>query len=64
MQQVTINVATLLETRRLDVLLNFLRTLNYLEIVNKAKPKKKKMTQTEMAASFRLPLTTPKYGQW
>ena len=56
MQQLTINVAD----ARLDVLLNFLHTLDYVEVVNKinkgdkAKPKKKKMTQSEMAASFRL----------
>ena len=59
MQQVTINVANLLTTMRLDVLLNFLSTLDYMEIVHKAKPKNKKMTQTEMAASFRLAANDP-----
>ena len=53
MQQVTINVAD----ARLDVLLNFLRTLDYVEIVHKTK--KKKMTQAEMAASFQLAANDP-----
>jgi hypothetical protein len=50
MQQLTLNVAD----TKLKVLLDFLQTLDYLEILNTSKTKKHKMSAAEMAASFRL----------
>jgi hypothetical protein len=55
MQQLTLNVAD----TKLKILLDFLQTLDYVEILNKPKIKKSKMSAAEMAASFRLAAQDP-----
>lgn len=55
MQQLTLNVAD----TKLKVLLDFLQTLDYVEILNKPKINKSKMSAAEMAASFRLAAQDP-----
>jgi hypothetical protein len=55
MQQLTLNVAD----TKLKVLLDFLQTLDYVEILNTPKTKKSKMSAAEMAVSFRIAAQDP-----